>query len=94
VDEPVPPIVPVGDEGVGDGLDPPPPLPKATAAPAPAATPAIMTTINVFEMPCDDVLGVLVVVAAGVAVPLAGLVVATAGVTVPLAGPFDAATVK
>jgi len=51
VDEPVPPIVPVEVGGGGDVLEPFPPLPNATAAPAPAATPAMMTPINVFEMP-------------------------------------------
>lgn len=53
LDEPVPPIVPVGEEGGGDVLELPPPLPKATAAPAPAATPAMMTAISVFEMPWE-----------------------------------------
>lgn len=80
VDEPVPPIVPVGDEEVEDVLELPPPLPKATAAPAPAATPTMMTAISVFEMPWE----------ADVAVP----VVVAPGVPAPPAPAFAAATVK
>ena len=49
--EPVPPMVPEAEEGGGDVLELPPPLPKATAAPAPAATPAMMTAMSVFETP-------------------------------------------
>lgn len=69
VDEPVPPIVPVADEGGGDELELPPPLPKAAAAPAPAATPAMMTIMSVFETPCEADVAVAVVVAPGVAAP-------------------------
>lgn len=80
LDVPVPPIVPVADEGGGDALELPPPLPKATAAPAPAATPAMMTAISVFEMPWE----------ADVAAP----VFVAPGVPAPPAPGFAAATVK
>lgn len=80
VDEPVPPIAPEEDDEGGDVLDPPPPFPNATAAPAPAATPAMMTPISVFEMPCD----------AGVAAPD----FAEPGVAAPPVAAFAAVTVR
>ena len=77
-DVPVPPIVPVGDEEVEEVLELPPPLPKATAAPAPAATPAMMTTISVFEMPWEADVAVPVFVAPGApAPPVPGFAAAT-----------------